>query len=104
MLGSRRDPVKVCGGCRKRAYCSKECQKADWSITGTLQRHANWCAKCECGEEDIHWEVVPVPGKGLGVRAKKKLPTGFRIMADPVYTDPHDHPGKRNSLKRDTDF
>jgi len=45
------------------------------------------------GEEDVDWEVVPIPNKGLGIIAKKLLPAKYRIMADPVYTDPHDHPG-----------
>ena len=95
------NPVKVCGGCLRRAYCSEQCQQDDWSVTGTLQRHANWCVKYECGEEGIDWEVVPVPGKGMGVRAKKKLAAGFRIIVDPVYTDPKHHPGRfvSHSLK-----
>lgn len=84
--------MKFCGGCQKRAYCSEECQSSDWSITETGQRRTNWCTRYEYGEEDVDWEVVPIPNKGLGIIAKIFLPDGYRIMADPVYTNPHDHP------------
>jgi len=65
-------PAKTCGGCKERAYCSKKCQSIDWKITGTGQRHKNWCGLYEHGEEDIDWEVALVPSKGLGVRTKSK--------------------------------
>jgi len=81
-------PVKRCGGCKKRAYCSRECQLKDWSITGSGQRHKNWCGRYECGEEDVDWEVVPIPNKGLGIRAKKLIPTGFRIIVEPAKNRP----------------
>jgi len=86
-------PPKLCGGCKKRAYCSKECQAADWSRKGDGQRHVNWCRRYEYGEEDVDWEVVSIPNKGLGVRAKKLLPEGYRIIVEPVFTDPHGHLG-----------
>jgi len=89
-------PVKLCGGCKKRAYCSKECQVADWKITGTGQRHKNWCGVHNHGEEDVDWEVVPVPNKGLGIIAKKLLPAGYRIIVEPAFSDPNDHPGLLN--------
>lgn len=85
--------IRLCGGCKKRAYCSKDCQEADWSVTGQGQRHQNWCGKYECGEEDVEWEVVPVPGKGLGVVAKEFIPAKYRIIVEPVYRDPFSHPG-----------
>jgi len=83
-------PIKKCSRCQRRAYCTKACQVADWS---TGQCHKNWCCKFEYGEEDIDWEVVPVPNKGLGIVAKRFLPAGFRIIVEPVYTDPNGHPG-----------
>lgn len=87
------ETIKLCDGCRKRAYCSEACRTADWSIDG--QRHINWCINSyECGEEDVDWEIVPVPNKGMGIIAKRYIPTGYRIMADPSYTNPYDHPGK----------
>jgi len=86
--------VKKCSGCKKRAYCSKECQSADWSTKGKGQGHKIWCGQITYGEEDVDWEVVPVPNKGLGVRAKRLIPAGFRIIVEPVFTDPKDHPGK----------
>ena len=86
-------PVKFCGGCKKRAYCSKKCQVTDWKITHDGQRHKNWCGRFEHGEEDVDFEVIPIPNKGLGVCAKRLLPAGFRIIVEPVFTDPHGHPG-----------
>jgi len=83
--------IKQCDKCKKRVYCSHKCQSKDWSVTG--QCHKNWCGRYQYGEEDIDWEVLPVPNKGLGVLAKRFLPAGKRIIVEPVYTDPNDHPG-----------
>lgn len=86
-------PAKKCCGCKRRAYCSKLCQAADWKPTGVGQRHKNWCNQHEFGEEDVDWKVVPVPNKGLGIVAKRSLPAGYRIIVEPVFTNPKDHPG-----------
>ena len=92
-------PAKLCGGCKKRAYCSKDCQVKDWSSNGNGQRHVKWCQRHECGEEDVDWEVVPVPIKGrLGIRAKKLLSSGFRIIVERIFTSPNSHPGHFISL------
>ena len=80
-------------GCKKRAYCPKECQRAGWSIKGDGQRHVNWCRRHECGEEDVDWEVVSIGNKGLGIRAKKLIPAGLKIIVEPVCSSPNDHPG-----------
>jgi len=53
----------------------------------------NWCCLFEYGEEDIDWEVLPVENRGLGIIAKRSLPAGYRILVEPVYTNPNDHPG-----------
>jgi len=87
----RLEKCKLCGGCHKRAYCSIKCQLADWSWTGIGQHHKYWC-KMDCGEEDIDFEVVPVPGKGLGIVAKKLIPAKYRIIVEGVHTDPLAHP------------
>lgn len=71
--------IKLCGKCRKRAYCSRECQIADWSSEGKGQGHKNWCY-LQCGEEDIDWKICSVPGKGLGLVAKRLLPAKHRII------------------------
>jgi len=86
-------PPKKCGGCMKRAYCSKDCQRADWSVKENGQRHVNWCRRHECGEEDVDWEIVPIPNKGIGIRAKKWIPAGFKIFVEPIYSSPNGHPG-----------
>ncbi len=41
-----------------------------------------------CGEEDLDWKVVPIPGKGLGVIAVHDIPAKMRIMVDRVLTEP----------------
>ena len=87
----RLEKYKLCSGCHKRAYCSKKCQLADWSLTGIGQHHKSWC-KLDCGEEDIDFEVVPVPGKGLGLVAKKLIPAKYRIIVEGYHTDPLAHP------------
>ena len=77
--------VKVCAGCRRRAYCSKECQQADW-FSG--QMHRKWC-ELGCGEEDLDWKVAPIPGKGLGLIAKRLIPAKFQIMVDAIRSEKH---------------
>ena len=87
---------KLCGKCQRRAYCCRECQVVDWwpdsSISGKGQGHKNWC-HLDCGEEDLDWKVVSVPGKGLGVVAKRPIPAKYRIIVETVFTDPQAHPG-----------
>ena len=56
----------------------------DWSNKGNGQRHVNWCRRPECGEEEVDWEVVPIINKGLGIRAKKLLPAGLKIVVEPI--------------------
>ena len=86
--------AKLCSGCRKRSYCSRECQITDWAPNGKGQGHKNWC-RLDCGEEDIDWEVVSIEGKGLGVVAKRFIPAKYRIIVDAVFSDPgfRAHPG-----------
>ena len=86
-------PAKLCGKCKKRPYCSRECQLIDWPPKGKGQGHKNWF-HLDCGEEDIDWEVKSIPGKGLGIVAKKEIPPLYRIIVEPVFTDPKQHPGK----------
>lgn len=76
---------KLCGGCRKRAYCSPKCQVADWSPSGKGQRHKNWC-RYDCGEEDVDFQVVDLPGKGLGLVAKTFIPRKYRIIVESLFS------------------
>ena len=81
----------LCNGCSKRAYCSFQCQAQDWPRFGKGQGHVDWC-KLDCCEEDIDWQVKPIPGKGLGVVAIKNIAAGRRIMVEHAYTDAGAHP------------
>ena len=36
------EEVRLCGGCKKRAYCSTECQAKDWNYQGEGQSHKIW--------------------------------------------------------------
>lgn len=65
------------------------------SIRGVGQRHVQWCGIYECGEEDVDWEVIPIPNTGLGIAAKRSLPAGYRIIVEPGLTDHQSHPGLR---------
>ena len=82
-----------CVEAARKGPSSKECQKIDWSVTGSGQKHRNWCGKFEYGEEDVDWKVVPIQGKGLGVVALRRLPAKYRIIVEPVFTHPNAHPG-----------
>lgn len=81
---------KTCGSCKRRSYCSKECQTTDWGRKG--QGHKTWCG-LECGEEGIDWEVQKISdSKGLGLVALRDLPSLSRIMIEHAYFSPSDHP------------
>ena len=75
--------MKHCSQCKKRAYCSRECQAKDWSEGG--QGHKKWC-KVGCGEEDVDWVIRDFPGRGKGLVALRDFPRGARIMVDRGYT------------------
>ena len=82
----------LCDGCGKRAYCSPTCQTNDWLADGGGQGHRNWC-KFDCGEEDIDWEVRSIPDKGMGLVAKRFLPSKYRIIVEGIHYGPKSHPG-----------
>ncbi len=42
----------------------------------------------ECGEEDLDWKVISIPGKGMGLIAVHDIPAKTRIMVDRVLTEP----------------
>jgi len=76
------EAIKKCAKCHKRAYCSKECQTADWTPNKKNgQGHKNWCGT-DYGEEDVDWAVVPVPGKGLGIVALRDIPKAYPIVVE----------------------
>ncbi|CAM9227518.1 unnamed protein product, partial [Heterosigma akashiwo] len=93
--------TKLCAGCRRRAYCSRVCQRRDWKTAG--QKHKFWC-KLECGEEDLDWAVTHVPGRGLGLQAKHDLPVGFRILVDAEYDRADGHNGISDLMPNDGDL
>ena len=73
--------VIMCRYCMRRSYCSSRCMELDFDPHGEGQGHSMWCSLGVC-EEGIDWAVQPVQGKGLGVVAKKLIPTRSRIMVD----------------------
>lgn len=89
--------IKLCGKCRRRAYCSRDCQVADWFPQGKGQGHKIWC-QLQCGEEDIDWKVDVIPGKGLGLIAKRMLPVRYRIMVDCDRINDKDHPAIKDLM------
>ncbi len=76
--------MKHCSQCKKRAYCSRECQVKDWSMEKG-QGHKKWC-KIESGEEDVDWVIRDIPKRGKGLIALRDFPRGTRIMVDRGYT------------------
>jgi hypothetical protein len=88
--------IQLCGKCKRRAYCSQACQKLDWSLKkGKGQGHKNWCG-LGYGEEDIDFEVAPIPGKGLGLIAKRSIPIEFRILVEGSCSE--DHPALQDLM------
>jgi endogenous inhibitor of DNA gyrase (YacG/DUF329 family) len=83
--------VKFCGKCRRRPYCSKECQSLDWNNAIGGQKHKLWCGK-EYGEEDEDWIICPVE-YGLGIVALRDIPPYFPIIVERGLDGKDDHPG-----------
>jgi hypothetical protein len=76
----QKSEMKVCGKCWKRRYCSKECQKKDWSDG---QCHRYWCGKSGYGESGIDWRIVPISEeKGLGMIALREMPVNYRVLIE----------------------
>lgn len=77
---------KRCSKCLKRAYCSRECQVADWKTdNGVGQGHKTWCS-LGSGEEGIDWEVKYISEeKGYGVVALRDFAPNERIMVERVF-------------------
>ena len=64
-----------CGGCKKRIYCSKSCQKSDW-----VKGHNFWC--CKAGEIGYDYEIKPSEKfGGFGVFALRDFVKSEKIMA-----------------------
>lgn len=66
--------VLCCGRCRKRSYCSRECQALDW------KQHKLWCGRV--GELDIDVEIKAVEGCGLGLFALHDFDVGDKIFVE----------------------
>jgi hypothetical protein len=71
------DPAKEllhCGQCRKRQFCSKECQRQDWKA-----HHKKYCNKA--GEIGYDFEIKSCE-KGMGVFALRPFKKNDMIMAE----------------------
>lgn len=104
------ESIKICGKCRRRPYCSKECQEKDWKpkrngtqagkyylqkylnlannfghdlliLFSEFQGHKSWCG-LTYGEEDLDWVITDVAEKGLGIVSRRVIPAGYRIMVE----------------------
>jgi hypothetical protein len=78
--------LSTCSGCRKRKYCSRECQRKDWSDSPSAkgQRHKLFC-KLHCGEEDHDWEIRYIDDtKGYGMFALRDFSRGERILVERI--------------------
>lgn len=72
----------LCGGCQRRAYCSKGCAAQDWKKSSTGQGHKYWC-NLSAGEEGLDWEVRHISSlKGFGIVALRTLPPGFKVIVE----------------------
>jgi hypothetical protein len=84
VIRGRRD---LCGGCKRRCYCSRECQKADWRPNGDGQGHKVWCDK-KCGEEGVDWEVAYISAeKGKGIVALRDFHEHEILLVERLFTE-----------------
>jgi SET domain/MYND finger len=66
----------MCGKCRKRRYCGRECQLRDWKEVS----HKHWCGKS--GEIGFDFEIQPCGEKGLGMVALRTFQKNDLIMIE----------------------
>jgi len=71
---SHSDTLKLCGKCKKRKFCSSECQKKDWTT------HKVFCGKV--GELGFDFEIKKAEGKGFGLFAKRDFEQYEKIMLE----------------------
>jgi MYND finger/SET domain len=80
----KEEKLKTCGKCHKRTYCSRACQREDWTLGG----HKFWCGKV--GERGVDFQVELSEGKGFGLFALRSFCKGEKIMVErPVLMAPH---------------
>jgi hypothetical protein len=81
-------------------FCSHAYRKIAWSFkNGDGQGHKNWCG-LGYGEEDVDFEVAPIPGKGVGLIAKRPIPIQFRILVEDCCSKDHPAEGTLKALKK----
>lgn len=73
-----------CGKCQKRLFCSRECQRKDW----TNAAHRLSCG--DAGEIDVDYEVRDAgPGVGLGLFALRNFRKNERLLVErPLFKVP----------------
>jgi MYND finger/SET domain len=77
------EKLLYCGKCRKRGYCSAECQREDWKSAS----HKFWCEK-NAGEMFTDVEIRPIEGKGLGMVALRPFAKCDIILVErPILLD-----------------
>ena len=65
-----------CGKCKKRVYCSKDCQIKDWKAGA----HKHWCSKS--GEVGHDVAFCSTESKGFAMFAMRKFERGDKIMVE----------------------
>ncbi|TAQ86742.1 hypothetical protein B7494_g4946 [Chlorociboria aeruginascens] len=64
----------LCGGCRLKEYCSKDCQKADW------KDHKENCKVISLASpSDYYYELAPIMPKAQALASKIGLTLGTKI-------------------------
>ena len=56
-------PLKKCAKCHSSAYCSRECQKADW------KEHKKVCKTTSGGGSDFHTQIPGPGGRPIDINA-----------------------------------
>ena len=84
---------KKCQGCEHVYYCSVVCQKSHWKehkpACEILRKNLVKDDREELrkrNKEAPSYEIVPIPGKGMGIVAKRKIKEGELILKEqPVF-------------------
>ena len=78
-IGGQPNKLLCCGKCKKRKYCSKECQRLDWKEGS----HKHFCT-VGVGEFNVDWQVKSSTyhSGGLGVFALRTIQKDEIIMVE----------------------
>lgn len=67
--------ISLCGKCKKRKLCSRECQLADWR-----SGHKKFCG--QSGELDVDFEIRATDDRGFAIFALREFARGEKVLSE----------------------